>query len=167
MQGLSSKLVNMVINGHRNENLSNKNVKKLYEIFQYIWKTSVGVFGLINSEPYDLSDLSKRIILFKGPFTRCDFSWVRLQFLIKLQSYSVNSIIDINATHSVRYTKMQSHSEKNAPCEWALRPIFRTHWKFNVPGSEYSRLDKRLFWQPWLTIESSENQRIENGRVFL
>ena len=48
-----------------------------------------------------------------------------------------------------------------------LRPIFRTHWTFNVPGSEYSRLDKRLVWQPWLPIESSENQRIENGRVFL
>ena len=42
-------------------------------------------------------------------------------FFIKSQSYSVNSIIDINATHSVRCTKMQSHSEKIAPCEWALK----------------------------------------------
>ena len=53
-------------------------------------------------------------------FTRCDFFWVWLHFLIKLQSYSVNSIIDMYATCSMRCIKMHSHSEKIAPCEWPL-----------------------------------------------
>ena len=56
----------------------------------------------------------------KGPFTRCDFFQVRQHFLVKPQPYSMNSNIDIHRIHSLRYEKTQSHSEKIAPCEWAL-----------------------------------------------
>ena len=38
-------------------------------------------------------------------------------FLIKSQSYSVNSIIDIHTTHSMRCKKTQLHSEKIVLCE--------------------------------------------------
>ena len=69
-----------------------------------------------------LFSLSPSLIATKGPFTRCDFSWVRLHFLIKSQSYNVNSIIDIHTTHSMRCKKTQSHSEKIAPCECAFSP---------------------------------------------
>ena len=57
----------------------------------------------------------------EGPFTRCDFFLVRLRFCA---SHGIGCM-DVNDTvHTVglRFDlKMQSHSEKIAPCERALR----------------------------------------------
>ena len=74
----------------------------------------------------------------QGLFTRCDFFWVRLHFLIKSQSYSVNSVIDIHTTHSMRCIKTQSTQKKSEvpslqvfPGRGAPTPEHGGRWKLH------------------------------------
>ena len=83
------------------------------------------------------------------PFTRCDFFWLRLHFLIKLQSYSVNSITDIHTTHSMlckKHNRTQTKTHRVNESSQHIKRMIRQTYAFT---SFLCRLDlhscQRLF----------------------